>query len=184
MAFGATGCIPDVISASDPVTLQQKILDSFAAQLTASPVSQLVEIQLVGAGAGGLWQMTLIYSTTEAGNWPNLADQNVRVFGAPDRATMKTKLVDFYDDTPVDRTTFVEKGAAGAGAYFVDVIVYTLDEEAFNALMVDADEVEAKERPVIPAPAEPTHEALDAELRRRERVRKRAEPVRRRRSRE
>lgn len=126
MAFGAHVTQVDVVDSQDPAVLEGKIAASFAAQVLAHPVSQLIEIALAGGGAGGVLQATIYYSTTEDGNFPPVADQHVRVFFASDRETMRVKIEDFYLTVPVDRTTFVEKVAQGDGIQWIDLIVYTL----------------------------------------------------------
>ena len=175
MPFGALGCQQDVVQASDPATLQAKLRASFAARLVAVPDSQLIEIVLAGAGAGGIFQATIYYSNQEDGNYPPLVDQHVNVFGAQDFATMNVLIQRFYTTVAVDRTTFVEKAGAGAGAYWIDVIVYTLGEDDALAAMVDADEVLA--RPVVLPALELDPETMQArataEIQRRARARRR-----------
>jgi hypothetical protein len=143
--FGALGCIPDVVESIDPKTLEAKIAQSFARQLLANPASQFVELQSSGGGDGAVFQVTLYYSTEEDGNYPPLSDQNVKVVWGSDPHTVLAKLADFYAMTAVDRTTFVEKTSAGAGALWLDIVIYTLGEdEGLAALgLEDADEVAA-----------------------------------------
>lgn len=173
MAFGALGCIPDVVEATDPKTLETKIAESFARQLDDAPVSQLIEIVLCGGGAGGIYQATIYYSTEEVDTYPPLADQNVKVVWGSDRSTVLTKLRAFYADVAVDRTTFVEKAAGGAGVLWVDVIVYTLGE-AFLASLRDVDEVRASaagwDSNIEPTPV--SSEEKPAKVRRPRKVRK------------
>jgi hypothetical protein len=126
MPFGARGVVTDVVESTVPSVLESKIAASFAAQLVATPVSQLVEIALAGGGAGGVLQATIYYSTEEDGIFPPLDEQHIRVFFASDWFTMKGQLATFYATVDVDRTTFVEKVAQGAGIQWVDLIVYTL----------------------------------------------------------
>ena len=115
----------DVVESTSPLTLEGKVAASFAAQLLAHPVSQLVDIYVAGGGAGGVFQATILYSTVEATHFPPLVDQNVKVFQAPDPQTEKTKIAAFLALPTTDRITFADKVAAGAGALWVDLLVYT-----------------------------------------------------------
>lgn len=142
MPFGALGVITDVVESTVPSVLEAKIAASFAAQLVAAPVSQLVEIALAGGGAGGVLQATIYYSTEEDGLFPPLDEQNIRVFFASDRKTMADQIAGFYATTDVDRTTFVEKVAQGDGIQWVDLIVYTLGV-GLALLVADAPDVGA-----------------------------------------
>lgn len=143
--FGALGCIPDVVESTDPKTLEVKLAQSFARQLLSNPASQFVELQSSGGGDGAVFQVTLYYSTEEDGNYPPLSEQHVKVVWGSDPKTVLAKIADFYATVAVDRTTFVEKSSAGAGALWVDIIVYTLGEDlALAALeLEDVDEVTA-----------------------------------------
>ena len=100
MPFGAVVTQVDVVESTSPLTLEGKVAASFAAQLLAHPVSQLVDIYVAGGGAGG-------------------------VFQAPDPQTEKTKIAAFLALPTTDRITFADKVAAGAGALWVDLLVYT-----------------------------------------------------------
>jgi hypothetical protein len=104
-----------------------------------------VELQSSGGGDGAVFQVTLYYSTEEDGNYPPLSEQHVKVVWGSDPKTVLAKIADFYATVAVDRTTFVEKASAGAGALWVDIIVYTLGEDlALAALeLEDVDEVTA-----------------------------------------
>jgi hypothetical protein len=167
MPFGALGCIPDVVESTDPKTLETKLAESFARQLLANPASQFIELQSSGGGDGAVFQVTLYYSTEEDGNYPPLVDQHVKVVWGSDPKTVLSKLAEFYATVAVDRTTFVEKTSAGAGALWLDIVVYTLGEDlGLVALgLEDADEVAAG---TFAAPS------AAAELARRERVARRA----------
>lgn len=112
----------------DPVTLQLLIQRAIAGQVIDHGVSQLIDAYLAGGGAGGVWLMTLLFSTVEAGNFPNLADQNVRVFWALDAATIAAKVTAFWAEVPAAIATFMDSAAGGAGATWITVLIYETNE--------------------------------------------------------
>ncbi|MGH7605550.1 MAG: hypothetical protein ACRENK_16345, partial [Gemmatimonadaceae bacterium] len=106
---------------------------------------QLVDVYLAGGGAGNVWEATLLYSTVENGDFPQLAIQTPVAFFGTDRKSVLDSVKRFYAAHGDVSTTFFDSAVAGDGAVFMSVLVYQPATVLAEIARVDAPAITAEE---------------------------------------